>query len=303
MLSYKQLKEPRQWRSAIGLNEHQFNELCKAFSVIYERIHGISLPDKCKNLNQQILFTTYEDAVFFLLFALKNDLVFDNLGLIFGTDGSNAQRAFDRLFIILEKTLEDCELLPIRNFKDLEDFTSKLDENSELIIDVTEMEVERPSNFEKQKDSYSGKKKMNSLKSLIISNTERYILFLGNLVFGSLHDFKILQTDFSPDIPWFRNQRIRVDLGFIGIDKLYEILKLAIPHKRKKAVKGIKSELTDEQKKENKQKSKERIVVEHAIGGMKRYRTIINRIRFKSLSFINRVVGVCAGLWNFNLSI
>ena len=63
----------------------------------------------------------------------------------------------------------------------------------------------------------------------------------------------------------------------------------------------MSNELTLQQKEHNKQSNQERIVVEHAIGGMKRYRMLEHRNRLKSRRSMDQVIGVCAALWNFNL--
>lgn len=62
-----------------------------------------------------------------------------------------------------------------------------------------------------------------------------------------------------------------------------------------------KNELNAEQKEFNKKVSQQRIYVEHAIGGMKRYRILVNRNRLKGDKIINQTIGVCAALWNYNL--
>jgi len=41
--------------------------------------------------------------------------------------------------------------------------------------------------------------------------------------------------------------------------------------------------------------------VEHAIGGMKRFRVLINRSRIRKPKYKDDIIGVCAGLWNFKL--
>jgi len=77
----------------------------------------------------------------------------------------------------------------------------------------------------------------------------------------------MFQLEFPPAENWFAEFQVRVDLGFIGIDKDYVCKELLIPHKKPK-----KQELTPEQKAENKLLASERIVVEHSIAGLKRYR-------------------------------
>lgn len=75
----------------------------------------------------------------------------------------------------------------------------------------------------------------------------------------------MFREEFPPEQNWFQDFRIRVDLGFLGIEKDYECKELLIPNKKPK-----KQELTSEQKEENKVLAGKRIVVEHAIAGLKR---------------------------------
>jgi hypothetical protein len=158
MVNFKTLKNHRQWQSTIGISEKQFWVLKSKFQIVYEMVFENTLFAKEKNLKQNFIFSTYEDILFFLLFFLKNPVVFDTLGFIFEMDGSNCQRIVVKLMPILEKTLSDEKLIPIRNFKDLEQFKEHIESNSEIIIDATEMSIQRPADYEKQKEFYSGKK-------------------------------------------------------------------------------------------------------------------------------------------------
>ena len=69
-----------------------------------------------------------------------------------------------------------------------------------------------------------------------------------------------------------------------------------MPHKKPKGKK-----LTKEQKDENTQLASERVIVEHSIGGLKRYRILSDRLRVKNRELYDDVLGICAGLWNFML--
>ena len=110
-----------------------------------------------------------------------------------------------------------------------------------------------------------------------------------------------MKQEFPPTHDWFSGLVIRLDLGFQGFKELYTCEKLYIPIKRKRVAKGESNELTKEQKEQNKELAKDRIKVEHSIGGMKRYRILEHRNRLKSIEVIDRTIGVCAGLWNFTL--
>ena len=107
----------------------------------------------------------------------------------------------------------------------------------------------------------------------------------------------MFQREFPPEQEWFTEVRVRLDLGFAGFDKDYQCKELFIPHKKPK-----KKELTVEQKAENKVLAGERIVVEHSIAGLKRYRILSDRLRLHDLDLYNQILGLCAGLWNFRLT-
>ena len=135
------------------------------------------------------------------------------------------------------------------------------------------------------------------MKTLIISNVGRKILYLSQCWVGKTHDFKLLKLEFPPEQNWFRNFKVRVDLGYLGIAKEYVCKALSIPHKKPK-----KQELSQAQKAENRVFAGERVNVEHAIGGLKRYRILSDRLRMHDFGLYDVVLEVCAGLWNFQLS-
>jgi len=132
---------------------------------------------------------------------------------------------------------------------------------------------------------------------VILSNRQRKVLYLSHCWVGKTHDYRMFKEEFPPEQDWFKNFQVRVDLGFLGFEKDYVCKELLLPNKKQK-----KQELSSEQKQENKLLASERIAVEHAIGGMKRYRILSDRLRVQDVKLYNVVLGVCAGLWNFYLT-
>lgn len=115
----------------------------------------------------------------------------------------------------------------------------------------------------------------------------------------------MLKSEFNPnEFIGFDEQGVFLDLGFLGVEKDYQTTKAFIPHKKKKrkSKKDPIIELTKEQKEYNKSVSKIRIRVEHSIGGLKRYRFLSDRLRCRNARFYSIVLGVAAGLWNFQLN-
>lgn len=131
---------------------------------------------------------------------------------------------------------------------------------------------------------------------LVISSVARTILYISRSYVGSAHDFGILKDEFPPEKRWFARFKIRLDLGFLGFSDLYPCKQLYIPIKKPK-----KQELPQEAKAENKAQASQRVVIEHSIGGLKRYRILSDRLRLRDPALYDSIVGICAGLWNFNL--
>jgi hypothetical protein len=84
------------------------------------------------------------------------------------------------------------------------------------------------------------------------------------------------------------------DTGLIGIKKIHANSEL--PHKKKK-----KQKLSKEQKAENHQISSQRVVNEHAIGFVKRFKIVAERYRNRRKRFglrFNLIAGIC----NFDMA-
>jgi hypothetical protein len=159
-LNVKDVKNARQWQSTLGVSAKEFEHLLKTFEKCYIQKHQMSLQESMNRLGvEQPIFSTYEECLFFVLFQLKNALTFDVLGLIFGTNGGNAQRNFERNLLILEAVLSNEKALPAREFATVEALNEFLKSEKDIICDGTEFSTERPKNKEKQKAAYSGKKK------------------------------------------------------------------------------------------------------------------------------------------------
>jgi DDE superfamily endonuclease len=106
-----------------------------------------------------------------------------------------------------------------------------------------------------------------------------------------------LKEEFPPEQDWFAKFTMRLDSGYQGFLTDYKYKKAYLPHKKKKD-----KELTDEQKAENKAGASERIIVEHSIGGLKRFRVLSERARIRDWELFDQIIGVCAGLWNYMLN-
>src|SRR6266853_1420198 len=136
-----------------------------------------------------------------------------------------------------------------------------------------------------------------------MSLPDKLIVFLWRTFIGHNHDYSMLKQELPPELDWFTDIHVRVDLGYLGIQSDYRGDQLDIPTKKpRKSKKNPNPHLSDAQKAANKVLSQVRIFIEHAIGGMKRYNILVHVFRNRIAHFEDDVIGVCAGLWNLVLS-
>lgn len=194
--------------------------------------------------------------------------------------------------------------MPKRSFETVSEFEAHVIKAKELIFDGTENPTERPQNNDNQKKKYSGKKKTHTDIALVLSDKATWIYYVSQLYEGSNVDMGILKKEFAPGKGWFKNHKMLFDLGFVGVEKIYKMKEVIIGEKKpRKSKNNPAPELSEEQKARNTKISRERIFVEHAIGKMKIFRILKNRCRFKCQKMKNKIIGVCAGLWNHKLSL
>lgn len=136
MLNYKNIKDNRQWIGTVGLAETKFYDLVKHFSLTYESLHGISLQEGSANLSKVLLLSSYEECLFYVLFQLKNSLCYDSLGLLIGTNASNARLNFEKYLLVLEHTLQKLGLTPKRKFKDASELDDYFKEIKTLLMKI-----------------------------------------------------------------------------------------------------------------------------------------------------------------------
>jgi hypothetical protein len=113
----------------------------------------------------------------------------------------------------------------------------------------------------------------------------------------------VLKTEFPPELDWFADIAVLIDLGYLGIQTDYQGEQIQIPNRKpRKSKANPNPALSDEQKTQNKALSQIRIFIENAIAGMKRYNILVDRFRNQRKNFQDDVIAVCAALWNFSLA-
>ena len=95
-------------------------------------------------------------------------------------------------------------------------------------------------------------KKQHTLKNTVMSLPDKLIVFLGRTFSGHHHDYSMLKQEFPPELDWFTDINVRVDLGYLGIQSDYHGDQIDIPTKKpRKSKKNPNPQLSDEQKADN----------------------------------------------------
>jgi hypothetical protein len=169
-------------------------------------------------------------------------------------------------------------------------------------LDATEQEIPRPKNKRKRKTHYSGKKKRHTVKTQIVVNKDGLIVHKAGHVRGSRHDYALFKWR-HPSLPDM--VCLGVDRGYNGIQTDYPTLNCEVPFKRRspgRGKRGFKAkELTSEQKAFNRKLSKERVVVEHSISRLKKFRIMAHEFRNR-LKHYDIMTGIVCGLVNFRIT-
>ena len=287
------LKQNRLLRALTGLNSKAFQSLLLTFTQVYEQ----TLRDKPRQRSvgggRKARLRTFEHKLFYILFYFKCYPTFDLAGILFDIDRSQAHHWAHRLQPILEAALGEKKALPERQINSVQAFIERFPGVERVVMDGTERPIKRPTDSEKQKLNYSGKKKRHTRKHLAAVNQNKQVLVLSQAREGKLHDKKFhdeekLIGNIPAEIP------IEVDTGFQGIQHQYENIR--IPHKKPKG-----GELSEQQKSDNRKLSQSRVVCENAFAGVKRYGVVSQIYRNHKHDFDDKLMLTASGLWNLYL--
>ncbi len=215
-------------------------------------------------------------------------------GFLFDLDQSNICRDIQKI----ESLIRECVPIPqkiynktkkrLRTPEDVEKYFPGFI----AFTDCTEQQIPRPVDNNKRKTFYSGKKKRHTVKTQLTVNNQGIIINKLRYKKGRRHDYDIYKENHSVISKEVVNV---VDLGYLGIETDFPEQLISIPNRKKRNL-----ELSREEKEYNKNHSKKRIVVEHTICRLKKYRILADIFRNK-LRKHNKVSDIVAGLVNHRI--
>jgi hypothetical protein len=290
------LRTDRMCKATTGLSVREFKDFVPDFAYYYNEL----VVKRKKNRERKIgggrnsKIDSIEEKLFYILWYMKTYPTFDVASFWVGFARSSACTWMHDLLPVLELTMKRKFVLPQRKISDPEEFLRLFPETAEVFVDGVERLKQRPKKKKAQNKAYSGKKKAHTRKSVIVSDKKRRVLVITKQKSGRRHDKRLAdKDDIFKQIP--KEIVAMADTGFQGADKDHS--NILIPKKKPRG-----RELTAHEKEINKIISSYRVIVEHAIGGIKRYRCMSEKLRNHKPFTDDTFLLLSAGLWNYHLA-
>ena len=219
----------------------------------------------------------------------------DVLGFFFGVSQPTVGRYIERVLPLLEQSGRDSMKGHDPGRKRRRSLAALLEDVPDLarVVDSFEQRVQRPKAVADRDGWYSGKKRMHTVKSQIVVESESgWIRDIADSVKGRVSDIKLIeQSGVLDDLP--DRTGMMGDAAYQGILKLHPLG--CSPYK-----KPIRGELTEEMIAYNHAFSQRRIIVETVINRLRRYQSLTQMDRQHRINHTARVCAV-AGLVNRQL--
>jgi len=300
LLSYERLsRKPRLFKSFTGLSVQQFDDIYKEIESKYPK-HEMKRLSYKRNRERDIgagrhFKLDIKDRVILVLVYYRLYITYTLMEFLFGLDQSNVCRDIEKI----EGLIRSCLPIPQKLYK----VTRRLKTKEEVeqyfpgfmaFTDCSEQPIPRPKNRLRRRLYYSGKRKKHTVKNLYTTNQKGLITYkTKHKQIGRKHDYKIYK-DNHPKLPNVVTSMY--DLGFLGVEDDFPQQLSSLPFKKEKGC-----ELMVQQKEYNRNHSAKRIVIEHTIARLKKYR-IMNDVFRNRLRKYDRISDMIAGLVNYRIS-
>lgn len=263
-------RTPYVFRQLTGLTTEEFEKIVKKVRPEWEKMEA---KKKCHGRKSHV--ERLEDKILCVLIYYRTYITHPFLGFLFNLHNSNICRLLKKMEPLLAKKItikKDRTLTPERILK--------------ILADVTEQPVQRPKDNKKRKKSYSGKKKMTTMKTEIVIEKNGQILSVSKSHRGRVHDFRIRKQEKFLPVDSIKY----ADSGYQGWQKLQK--NVVIPYKKYR-----KKPLTEEQKEHNRKLASFRMRVENKIREIKIFKIISNVYRNFQKKY-NMRFNIIAGIVN-----
>jgi hypothetical protein len=224
---------------------------------------------------------TPAQEVLLVLIYLPHNVAHEVTGQMFGVSADTSENLFHEIVPLL------CESFPSNRFEAEKKFrgykpTLQAEKSDRILINSFESPIPRPSDKDRQKRVYSGKKKSHTLKSQIVSDVKGEVLDIDAGHRGPAADKKIYEA--SNVREQFPNASKQGDPGYQGTEGI------EVSHKKPRG-----GELTQQQKEENRKMASVRVALEHGIRRVKGFRVVREKYRL-AMGLFPMVASAVVGL-------
>jgi DDE superfamily endonuclease/Helix-turn-helix of DDE superfamily endonuclease len=192
------------------------------------------------------------------LIYLRQNVNHTVVGQMFGVSADTSENVFQEVIPILQREFPSQKWEAEKKWRKGKKWSPE--EVDYLIIDSFETPIKRSSINEKQRKKYSGKKKMHTLKSQLITDQNGEIIQIDAGFDGPKSDIEIYR-DTKLKKEWLEKPKLG-DKAYIGED-------IETPQKKPKG-----GELTEEEKEKNRELSAKRVIVEHGVRKVKTFKIL-----------------------------
>ncbi len=309
MLTYQKLqRKPKHFQSFTGVTIAQFSEILQALRPIYGdlEVKRLEREDRKREIGGGRKFSlSLEERLLVTLMYFRLYTSYTLLGYLFDLDGSNIGREINHrmlpaLLHILPVPMQD-ELLSghdeppqlggDKRIKTLKKLLEAHPEINEVWVDATENPIPRPKEKTARSLYYSGKKGEHTIKSQLLTTKKLILHISGNLPSKVSDNLVLAGSGVMHSIP--EDVQVNLDRGYEGAEERYPNNKI---YKPKRAQRN--HPLTLFEKLYNHIINKTRILVEHVIGRVKKFRIMSNLYRNRRSPHAG-YLAVVAGLINF----
>jgi hypothetical protein len=288
------------FKSFTGISVQQFDDIYKEIESKYEKYDIERLSYKRKYKRERAIGAgrhfklDVRNRIIMVLVYYRLYITYTLTEFLFGLNQSNVCRDIQKI----EGLMRQCLPIPQKLYR----VTRRLKTKEEVeryfpgflaFVDVTEQTIPRSENKLRRRIYYSGKRKKHTVKNLYTVNEDSIIIYKSkHKQIGKKHDYNIYKKN-HPKLP--KEVVSMFDLGFLGIQKDFPEQKSSLPIKKEKDC-----ELSLQEKDYNKNHSKKRIVIEHAICRLKKFRILADVFRNKLRKY-DSISNIVSGLINYRI--
>jgi hypothetical protein len=287
----------RLFKAVTGMTYAEFTALLPSFEEAMKQAKLIDndLRQRQEGGGRKHPLLTGREKLVFIVFYVTWYATFDVLAWLFDVDRAQTHRWMTTYLPVLEAALGRKAVLPARKIATVEEFLRRFPQVKAVFVDGTERPMRRPTGQAAPKPYYSGKKKGQRAKNIVVTDARKRVLVLSDTFPGHPHA-KTGATEQGIFEPIPKEVQVHIALGFLGIPNEHPDGTFRLPEKKPKG-----RPLSDDAKARKREKARRRVLVEHALGGVKRFRAVADVLRNSVTRFADRLMLVACGLWNLHV--